>query len=62
MSRGGLRPGSGRPPAAERKLSVIVRLSRATARNLRATIPEKERSLWIEELIIQGLKKYQKSL
>lgn len=61
MNRGGPRPGAGRP-AGERKLTLIVRLTKQTAQHLRATIPEKERSLWIEDLILAGLKKYQKSL
>ena len=53
--------GAGRPPA-ERKLSVIIRLSVEVANHLRSTIPEKSRSAWIEELIVSGLKKHQKSL
>ena len=61
MNRGGPRPGAGRP-RAERKLTLIVRLTQQVARDLRATIPEKSRSDWIQELIIAGLKKYQKSL
>ena len=60
-NKGGLRPGSGRPPA-ERKLSIIIRLSVEVAQHLRSTIPEKSRSAWIEELIVHGLKKHQKSL
>lgn len=61
MSKGGLRPGAGRPPA-ERKLSIIVRLSLNVAHDLRATIPNKGRSAWIEELIVKALKNYQRSL
>jgi hypothetical protein len=59
MNRGGSRPGAGRPPA-EPKLSVRVQLTRPVAENLRKTIPEKARSLWIETLIVTGLKKRSK--
>lgn len=61
MSRGGLRAGAGRP-AEEQKLSVIVRLRLQVANHLRAAIPEKTRSEWIEKLIVAGLKKHQESL
>jgi hypothetical protein len=62
MSRGGLRAGAGRPPEEERKLSVIIRLRQRVATHLRATIPEKTRSEWIEKLIVAALKKHQESL
>jgi hypothetical protein len=55
--RGGYRPGSGRPREEERKLSIIIRLRAQVANHLRATVPEKTRSQWIEDLIIRGLKK-----
>lgn len=55
MSKGGKRPGAGRPPAAERKLSVLVRLSPKVAQDLREIIPARSRSAWIQELIVQAL-------
>jgi len=55
--RGGYRPGSGRPREEERKLSIIIRLRTEVANLLRATVPDKMRSAWIEELIVKGLKK-----
>jgi hypothetical protein len=60
--RGGFRPNAGRPRQEERKLSVIIRLRQEVAQHLRATIPEKERSKFIEDLIVKGLQKYQQSL
>lgn len=59
--RGGQRPGAGRPPE-ERKLSMIIRLRIKVANRLRATIPDKMRSQWVEELIVQGLKEHEESL
>jgi hypothetical protein len=59
--RGGYRPGSGRPREEERKLSVIIRLRTEVANLLRATVPEKARSQWVEELIIKALKKQKAS-
>ena len=55
--RGGYRPGSGRPREEERKLSIIIRLRTEVANLLRASVPEKTRSAWIEELIVKGLRK-----
>jgi hypothetical protein len=55
--RGGYRPGSGRPREEERKLSIIIRLRTEVANHLRATVPDKMRSQWVEELIVKGLKK-----
>jgi len=60
-NKGGLRPGAGRRPA-EQRVSLIVRLKRDVAWQLRETIPNKSRSVWIERLIIAGLKKYQAKL
>lgn len=57
MPKGGLRPGAGRPPAAEKKSSVLVRLNAGVASALRATIPDKARSAWIEEQIVKALRK-----
>lgn len=54
MSRGGFRPGAGRP-AGEPKQSVIVRLSADVAGALRTVIPEKRRSAWIQALIVKAL-------
>lgn len=61
MSKGGFRPGAGRPPGIP-KVTLRVWLRRQIADDLRATIPEKERSSWIEELIVKGLKRHQKCL
>jgi hypothetical protein len=55
--KGGYRPGSGRPREEERKLSVIIRLRTEVANLFRATVPEKTRSQWVEELIVKGLRK-----
>lgn len=61
MSKGGFRPGAGRPPG-EPKSTIKLYIRTQIADDFRATIPEKERSNWIEELIVKGLKKFQKSL
>jgi len=62
MSRGGPRPGSGRPPSGERKASLVVRLRMKVANDLRATIPSRTRSAWIEALIVEALRRTQRSL
>jgi hypothetical protein len=62
MTRGGFRLGAGRPPSGERKASVVVRLRMKVANDLRATIPDRHRSDWIEALIVEGLKRHQRSL
>ena len=51
MSMGGLRTGAGRP-SGEPKSSVIIRLPVEVARTLRKRIPIKERSRWVEKLIV----------
>lgn len=53
MPKGGYR-GGGRP-RGEPKVSVCVRLSCDVAAALRAVIPEKRRSEWIEFLIMAAL-------
>jgi len=55
MTKGGFRPGSGRPPSGERKLVLVVKLRPKIANALRAAIPNKTRSAWIEKLIEDGL-------
>ena len=54
MSRGGLRANAGRPRGAP-KLSVLIRLRTTVADELRTTIPERSRSAWIEDLIVNAL-------
>lgn len=55
MGRGGFRIGAGRPPAIEPKLSLIIRLRTAVAKELRKQIREKKRSEFIERLIVEEL-------
>lgn len=61
MSHGGARVGAGRP-AGKNKVGFHLRLDPKVVKDLRATIAKKSRSAWIEQLIIEGLRKYQKSL
>jgi len=56
MSRGGPREGAGRRPSGIRKQTVVLRLRSEVANALRAAVPGRTRSDWIEELIVEALK------
>ena len=60
MSRGGPRPGAGRPPSGIKKQVVVIKLPGEVANALRAAVPDRWRSAWLEQVIRKALEEKEK--